>query len=177
MLRLRHTHEWIKGFSCGRALSHDTANFAESHRLFNPVQTGGKASLRVAVYALAVSLLEREAFKVNPQHFVSTVLLFLLAIGVKAQTFAASGEQPDRPAASNQAPRSFVTVRYTSGTEVALPVLITENGILFQTKVNDWPDPLYFTIDSGAAATYFDTETAKRLGMVPSGEGNVPGSR
>ena len=112
----------------------------------------------------------------NPQHFVSTVLLFLLAIGVKAQTFAASGEQPDRPAASNQAPRSFVTVRYRSGTEVALQVLITENGILFQTKVNDWPDPLYFTIDSGAAATYFDTETAKRLGMVPSGEGNVQGA-
>ena len=54
-----------------------------------------------------------------------------------------------------------MTVRYTSGTEVALPVLITENGILFQTKVNDWPDPLYFTIDSGAAATYFDTETAR----------------
>jgi uncharacterized 2Fe-2S/4Fe-4S cluster protein (DUF4445 family) len=59
---------------------------------------------------------------------------------------------------------------------VALPLLITENGILFQTKVNDWPDPLHFTIDSGAAATYFDIETAKRLGMVPSGEGNVQGA-
>lgn len=55
-------------------------------------------------------------------------------------------------------------------------MLITENGILFQAKINDGPDPVYFTIDSGAAATYFDTETAKRLGMVPSGEGNVQGA-
>jgi hypothetical protein len=45
---------------------------------------------------------------VNPQHFVSTVLLFLLAIGVKVQIFAADVEQPDRLAASNEAPRSFV---------------------------------------------------------------------
>ncbi len=118
----------------------------------------------------------KRAYKANPQHFVSTVLLLMLAIGVKAQSFAASVEQPDRPAAANEAPRSFVTVRYASGTEVSLPVLIAENGILFQAKVNDWPDPLYFTIDSGAAATYFDTETAKRLGMVPSGEGNVQGA-
>ena len=33
MLSLRHTHEWKKGFSCGRVLLHDTAS---SHRLFNP---------------------------------------------------------------------------------------------------------------------------------------------
>jgi hypothetical protein len=64
--------------------------------------------MRAARCALAASFLEREAFKVNPQHFVSTVLLFLLAIGVKAQTFAAGVEQPDRLAASNGAPRSFV---------------------------------------------------------------------
>jgi hypothetical protein len=36
---------------------------------------------------------------------------------------------------------------------VSLPVLITENGILFQAKINDGLDPVYFTIDSGAAAT------------------------
>jgi hypothetical protein len=44
MLSLRHTHEWKQGFSCGRALSNDIADFAESHRLSNPVQTGGRAS-------------------------------------------------------------------------------------------------------------------------------------
>jgi len=45
MLTLRHTHEWKQGFSCGRALSNDIADFAESHRLSNPVQTGGRADL------------------------------------------------------------------------------------------------------------------------------------
>jgi len=114
---------------------------------------------------------------VKLQSFVSTVLLLLLGLGVKPQTSAGNLQQrSEQAAASNEAPRSFVTVRYASGSEIRLPVLITENGILFQAKVNDSPDPLYFTIDSGAAATYFDTGTAKRLGMIPSGEGNVQGA-
>ena len=111
------------------------------------------------------------------KYFVSAVLLFHLGIGAKAQTSAGNVQrQPKRAAASNEAPRSLVTVQYASGSEISLPVLITENGILFQAKINDSPDPMYFTIDSGAAATYFDTETAKRLGMIPAGEGNVQGA-
>lgn len=111
------------------------------------------------------------------KYFVSAVLLFLLGIGVNAQTSAGNVQQsPERAAASNEAPRSFVTVQYASGSEISLPVLITENGILFQATVNDSPDPLYFTIDSGAAATYFDTETAKHLRMIAAGEGNVQGA-
>ena len=67
----------------------------------------------------------------------------------------------------------------TSGAYHVSPIsgLIALTWIATLVFAYDWPDPLYFTIDSGAAATYFDTETAKRLGMVPSGEGNVPGSR
>jgi Aspartyl protease len=114
---------------------------------------------------------------VKLKYFVSAVLLFHLGIGAKAQTSAGNvQQQPKRAAASNEAPRSLVTVQYASGSEISLPVLITENGILFQAKINDSPDPMYFTIDSGAAATYFDTETAKRLGMIPAGEGNVQGA-
>jgi len=36
MLKERHMHECRLGRNCGRALLHDTAVGAESHRLFNP---------------------------------------------------------------------------------------------------------------------------------------------
>ena len=86
----------------------------------------------------------------------------------------ASAEQPAQR--SNEGPASSVSVRYAADSKITLPVLITENGILFQVKVNDSPESLYFTIDSGAASTYFDTATARRLGLIPSGEGNVKGA-
>jgi hypothetical protein len=38
MLDERHTHECEQGLNCGRALLHDTAAIAQSHRLFNPAQ-------------------------------------------------------------------------------------------------------------------------------------------
>ena len=110
-------------------------------------------------------------------YLVCTVLFVLAGIGANAQTSGGNiQQQPARAAASHEAPRSFVTVQYASGLEISLPVLITENGILFQAKVNDSPDPLYFTIDSGAAATYLDAGVAERLGVIPSGEGNVQGA-
>src|SRR5436853_5397191 len=36
MLSERHMHECKQGRNCGRALLHDTAGLAQSHRLFNP---------------------------------------------------------------------------------------------------------------------------------------------
>jgi hypothetical protein len=39
MLDERHTHECEQGLNCGRALLHDTAATAQSHRLFNPAQS------------------------------------------------------------------------------------------------------------------------------------------
>ena len=38
MLDERYKHECEQGFNCGRALLHDTAAIAQSHRLFNPAQ-------------------------------------------------------------------------------------------------------------------------------------------
>jgi Aspartyl protease len=120
---------------------------------------------------------DQRARQVKLQHVIFAVFLLLLNVGVKAQTASVRVQpQPRWPTASKEIPPSFVTVQYASGSEITLPVQITENGILFQVKVNDSHDLMYFTIDSGAAATYFDTDTAKRLGMIPSGEGNVQGA-
>ena len=46
MLTKRQTHECRQGRSCGCALSNDTADLAESHRLFNPAPAGGSAHMR-----------------------------------------------------------------------------------------------------------------------------------
>jgi hypothetical protein len=91
--------------------------------------------------------------------------------------YAVLGARAEQPSGTlYDAPPSSVAVRYAAGSKAALPVQVTDNGILFQVTVNDSREPLYFTIDSGAGSTYFDTEAAKRLGLIPSGAGSVKGA-
>lgn len=99
--------------------------------------------------------------------------LILLSIIPVLALLAVSPRQP-RPVPA--IPDSSVTVHYSGQAKVTFPVLVVDNGVLFEVKVNDAAQPLFFTIDSGAGATYLNTETARRLGMIASGEGTVHGA-
>jgi hypothetical protein len=77
--------------------------------------------------------------------------------------------------ADNPVPSSSVTVSYAAGHEEQFPFEPRDEP-LFKVKVNSNPRQLFFSIDSGSAATYLDTRTAEQLDLKPSGSGTVHGA-
>lgn len=95
------------------------------------------------------------------------LLAFCISFQLALSIFASAQEKT--------VPASGVKVQYASGTEAQFAFQPLDQP-LFQVTINDDPHHLFFTIDSGSAATYLDTTTAKQLGLEPSGNDTVHGA-
>jgi len=98
---------------------------------------------------------------------ISLALVLLVAFG-RAQVTEPE-QAPSRP------PASSVSIQFTNGRETSFPVQISDE-LLFEVRINNNPRPVFFSIDSGSGSTYLDTQSAKQLGLSPSGTGSVHGA-